>query len=62
MMTGDGGSSGGGDGDDDGGHDNGGDTGPSSGLRKPYQCGPSMLPDPWPLPGHRTEITPVRKT
>jgi hypothetical protein len=72
TTTGDGGSGGGsddddGDDDDDGGHDDrghddGGDTGPSSGLRKPYQHRPSMLPDPQPLPGHRTEITPVGKT
>jgi hypothetical protein len=66
MMTEDGCSGGGGDDDgdddDDGGHDDGGDTGPSSDLRKPYQRGPSMLPNPWPLPGCRTEITPVSKT
>jgi hypothetical protein len=61
TTTGDG-DNGGGDDDDDGGHDDGGDTGPSLGLRKPYQCGPSMLPDPRPLPGRRTEITPVGKT
>jgi hypothetical protein len=56
-TTGDGGSGGGG--DDDGGHDDGG---PSSGLRKPYQRGPSTLPARRPLPHQRTVITPVAKT
>jgi hypothetical protein len=69
TTTGDGGSGGsGGDGDDDddgddnGGHDDGGDMWPSLGLIKPYQRGPSTLLDPRPLPGRRTEITPVGKT
>jgi hypothetical protein len=63
STTGDGGSGGGGGGDDDddddGGHDDGG---PSSGLRKPYQRGPSTLPARRPLPHQRTVITPVAKT
>jgi hypothetical protein len=63
TTTGDGGSGGGGGGDDDddddGGHDDGG---PSSGLRKPYQRGPSTLPARRPLPHQRTVITPVAKT
>jgi hypothetical protein len=71
TMTGDGG---GGDDDDDEGHDagcGGGGGGhddedechcavvPSSGLRKPYERGPSTLPTQKPLPHQRKVIAPV---
>jgi hypothetical protein len=75
TMIGDGGSGGGGDDDDDEGHDaecGGGSGGhdddechdavvPSSGLRKPYERGPSTLPTQKPLPHQRKVIAPVGK-
>jgi hypothetical protein len=75
TMTGDGGSGGGDDDDnDDEGHDagcgGGGDDDddecdgavvPSSGLRKPYERGPSTLPSQKPLPHQRKVIAPVGK-
>jgi hypothetical protein len=67
TTTWDGGGGGDGD-DDDGGHDTGcHDTGchdavgSSSGLRKPYECGPSTLPTQKPLPHQRKVIAPVGK-
>ena len=48
---------GGGDDDDD----DGGETA-SSGSSKPYQCGPSSLPEPRPLPSRRPMIRPVGQT
>jgi hypothetical protein len=74
TMIGDGGSSGGG--DDDEGHDAGcgggggghddddecyGAVVASSGLRKPYERGPSTLPTQKPLPHQRKVIAPVGK-
>ena len=59
TTTGDGGSDD--DSDDDGGEPTLGEMA-SSGLSKPYQRGPSSLPEPRPLPSRRPVIRPVGQT
>ena len=58
TTTGDGG---GDNDDDDGGEPTPGETA-SSGSSKPYQRGPSSLPEPRPLPSRRPVIRPVGQT
>lgn len=58
TTTGDGGDN---DDDDDGGEPTPGETA-SSGSSKPYQRGPSSLPEPGPLPSRRLVIRPVGET